>query len=83
VTENSSGSSVALYSQLLGPELGYEWNFFQGLYIAPRIGALYYLQSPQGSSHDPVLVGGSQYDNPKHRLFDLYYTLLIGWNFDF
>ena len=83
VTEVSSGNSVRLYSQLIGPELGYEWNFWGPVYIAPRIGALYYIQRPQGYAGAPVSVGNSSYDNPNHKIWDLYYTLSIGVNLDF
>jgi hypothetical protein len=82
VTEESSNISRSLYSNLVGAELGYVWYFYKGLYLAPRIGALYYLQSPQGKDNAPVLVGDSYYDNDRHKTWDTYYipTLSVGFS---
>jgi hypothetical protein len=83
VTEKASGAAVRLPSLLLGLEAGFEFNFWGPLFITPRVGALYYLVSPQGPSGDPVPVGTSYYDNPTHKVWDLYYTLSIGANWYF
>jgi hypothetical protein len=82
VTEKSSSITRALYSNLVGAELGYVLYFYKGLYVAPRLGALYYLQSPQGKDNDPVLVGSSYYDNDRHKTWDTYFipTLSLGFS---
>lgn len=82
VTEQSSHITRPLYSNLVGAEIGYVLYFYKGLYVAPRIGALYYLQSPQGENNEPVLVGNSYYDNDRHKTWDTYFipTLSIGFS---
>ena len=73
--------SKILYSQLAGLEIGYVWKLYKGLYITPRIGALYYLESPQGKDNNPVLIGNAYYDNPRHKVWDTYYSLIVGYSF--
>ncbi len=53
-----------------------------GLYVAPHVGALYYVKSPQGASNDPILIGDREYDNDRHKVFDTYFipTLSIGYS---
>jgi hypothetical protein len=82
VTNDATGDHVDLDSLAAGAELGYVWKVYQGLYIAPRIGALYYVKSPQGSDNDPVRVGNSDYDNPRHKVLDTYFipTLSVGYS---
>jgi hypothetical protein len=83
VTEQSSGISKNLYSDLVGAELGYVFRINKGIYIIPRIGALYYIKSPQGKDNNPVLVGNSYYDNDRHKTWDTYFipTVSIGYSF--
>ena len=83
VTEKNSGISKNLYSDLVGLELGYVFPLYKGLYITPRIGALYYLKSPQGKDNNPVEVGNSTYDNSRHKTWDTYFipTVSIGYSF--
>ncbi|MCE5332793.1 MAG: hypothetical protein LLF95_11730 [Bacteroidales bacterium] len=73
--------SKILYSQLVGAEIGYVWKFYRGLYIAHRLGALYYLQSPQGKGNNPLLIGNAYYDNPRHKVWDTYYSFVVGYTF--
>ena len=82
VTEKSSGISKNLYSDLIGLELGYVWCLYKGFYINPRIGALYYLKSPQGNDKKPVLIGNSLYNNERHKTWDTYFipTISIGYS---
>jgi len=82
VTEKNSGISKNLYSDLVGVELGYVFNLYKGLYITPRLGALYYLKSPQGKGNNPVEVGNSLYDNGRHKNWDTYFipTVSIGYS---
>jgi hypothetical protein len=77
-----NGARVTLDSALLGPEIGWVFRVRRGLYLKPRIGALYYVASPQGSERHPVDVGGKSYDNPRHQAWDTYGTLGIGYIFD-
>ena len=83
VQNKESGASKLLYSQLAGFEVGYTWKIYYGLFIAPRIGALYYMKSPQGDENKPVLIGDSYYDNKRHKVWDTYFipTLSIGYSF--
>ena len=81
VTVIQSGVDKALLSQLVGPELGYEWDFFAGLVLRPRLGVLFYAQSPQ-PGRKPVNVGGLSYDNPTHTWIDAYITVDLGYEFD-
>jgi hypothetical protein len=82
VTEKKSGISRNLYSDLVGVELGYVFNLYKGLYLTPRLGALYYLKSPQGKGNHPVLVGNSLYDNGRHKSWDTYFipTVSVGYS---
>jgi len=81
VENKASLDSKILYSQLVGLELGYVWKFFHGLYVAPRAGALYYLKSPQGKDNNPVLIGDAYYDNKRHKVWDTYYSFMLGYSF--
>lgn len=82
VTNTENGAHVDLDSLAAGLELGYVWKVYRGLYVAPRVGALYYLKKPQGSGNRPVLVGGKEYDNDRHESFDTYLipTLSVGYS---
>jgi hypothetical protein len=82
VTNTENGAHVDLNSLAAGLELGYVWKVYQGLYVAPRIGALYYLKKPQGAGSHPVDVGGKPYDNDRHKNFDTYLipTLSVGYS---
>lgn len=81
VTHKASGAERALTSHLIGPEIGYEWDFWAGLFVRPRLGVLYYAKSPQ-PGRDPVTVGGGRYDNPTHNYIDAYVTADLGYEFD-
>lgn len=76
-----NGARKHLDSVLLGPELGWAWRVHSGLYLAPRLGALYYLKRPQGPDNAPVQVGGKPYDNERHHYWDLFATLGAGYAF--
>lgn len=82
VTNLDNGAHRDLDSLAAGLELGYVWKVYRGLYVAPRVGALYYLKKPQGSGNHPVDVGGRFYDNERHKNFDTYYipTLSVGYS---
>ena len=82
VTNDATGDHKDLNSLAAGFELGYVWKLYQGLYVAPRIGALYYVKRPQGSNNDPVLIGDRTYDNSRHKVFDTYFipTLSLGYS---
>lgn len=82
VTNKETGDHEDLDSLATGFELGYVWKLYRGLYVAPRIGALYYLKSPQGSDNRPIKIGNKQYDNDRHKTFDTYYipTLSVGYS---
>src|SRR5262249_25681880 len=47
VTNKASGAHVDLPSLAVGLEVGYVWKLYKGLYVAPRVGALYYVKTPQ------------------------------------
>lgn len=83
VTEQGSGTSKNLYSDLVGLELGYVFRVYKGFYVTPRVGALYYIKSPQGKDNEPVAVGNSFYDNGRHKTWDTYFipTVSIGYSF--
>ncbi|MEY2935765.1 MAG: hypothetical protein RL033_6514 [Pseudomonadota bacterium] len=81
VTVVESGAEKALFSQLVGPEVGYEWDVFGGLLLRPRLGVLFYAQSPQ-PDRKPVNVGGLSYDNDTHKWIDAYITVDVGYEFD-
>lgn len=76
----SNGARAFLRSRLAGPEVGYVWNFASAAYLAPRLGALYYLRSPQPGGA-PILVGGRSYDNERHKRWDLFATVGLGVQF--
>lgn len=82
VTNDATGDHADLDSLASGLELGYVWKVWRGLYVAPRIGALYYLKSPQGSDNKPVQIGDRAYDNGRHKVFDTYFipTLSVGYS---
>jgi len=82
VTNIDTGDHKDLNSVLTGLELGFVWKVYQGLYIAPRVGALYYVKSPQGPNNDPIIIGDRAYDNDRHKVFDTYFipTLSVGYS---
>jgi hypothetical protein len=82
VTNQATGDHKDLDSLAAGFELGYLWKVYKGLYVAPRIGALYYLEKPQGPDNNPVLIGNRAYDNPRHKNWDTYFipTLSVGYS---
>lgn len=82
VTNIATGDHRDLNSLAAGLELGYVWKLYRGLYIAPRIGALYYLKKPQGSANRPIRIGDRDYDNSRHKVFDTYFipTLSVGYS---
>ncbi len=81
VENRENGARRSLDSSLLGPELGWVARIRNGLYLAPRAGALFYVVPPQGRAGRPVDVGGRPYDNSRHKAVDLYLTLGLGWSF--
>ncbi len=83
VTEKSTGISKNLYSDLVGAEFGYVFPIYKNFYVTPRIGALYYIKSPQGKDNNAVAVGNSFYDNGRHKTWDTYFipTVSIGYSF--
>jgi hypothetical protein len=82
VTNEATGDHADLDSLASGLELGYVWKVWKGLYVAPRIGALYYLKSPQGPDNAPIQIGDRAYDNGRHKVFDTYFipTLSVGYS---
>jgi hypothetical protein len=78
VENTDNGARRDLFSALAGPEVGWAFRIRSGVYLAPRVGALYYLEKPQGVRNAPIDVGGSPYDNDHHKTFDLYATLGLG-----
>lgn len=82
VTNLATGDSKNLDSIASGFELGYVWKLYRGFYICPRVGALYYFKSPQGSDNEPIQIGDRKYDNSRHKVFDTYFipTLDIGYS---
>jgi hypothetical protein len=81
VNNQESGAHVDLDSLALGMEVGYVWKLYEGLYLAPRVGALYYVKNPQ-PGNQPVAVGDRSYDNDRHKDWDTYYipTLSVGYS---
>lgn len=81
VTNKATGAHVDLDSLALGLELGYVLNLYKGLYVAPRVGALYYVKNPQ-PNNQPVMVGDRTYDNSRHKDWDTYFipTLSVGYS---
>ena len=81
VTNDATGDHVDLDSVATGLELGYVWKLYKGMYVAPRIGALYYVNKPQ-PGNEPVQVGDKMYDNARHKNFDTYFipTLSLGYS---
>jgi hypothetical protein len=82
VTNAGTGDEKNLNSLATGLELGYVWKVYKGLYVAPRIGALYYVKKPQGPGNNPVQVGDRTYDNARHKDWDTYFipTLSVGYS---
>jgi hypothetical protein len=82
VTNNATGDHKDLDSLATGLELGYVWKVYKGLYVAPRVGALYYVKKPQGPDNNPVQIGNLAYDNSRHKNWDTYYipTLSVGYS---
>lgn len=82
VTNVDTGDHEDLNSLAAGLELGYVWKVYRGLYVCPRVGALYYLKKPQGPDNDPVPIGDKSYDNDRHKVFDTYLipTLSVGYS---
>ncbi len=81
VTDRATGAHVDLDSVAAGLELGYVWKVYRGLYVAPRVGALYYVDKPQ-PGNEPVQVGDRMYDNSRHHDWDTYFipTLSVGYS---
>jgi len=81
VTNDATGDHQDLNSVAAGLELGYVWKVYKGLYLAPRIGALYYIDKPQ-PGNQPVRIGDRDYDNDRHKNFDTYLipTVSIGYS---
>jgi hypothetical protein len=82
VTNDATGDHRDLDSLAAGLELGYLWKVYKGLYVAPRVGALYYVKSPQGSDNAPIQIGDRAYDNGRHKTWDTYFipTLSVGYS---
>jgi hypothetical protein len=82
VTNLATGDHKDLDSIASGLEIGYVWKLYRGLYVAPRIGALYYFKSPQGSANQPIQIGDRKYDNDRHKIFDTYFipSLDVGYS---
>ena len=82
VTNDATGDHRDLNALASGIELGYVWKIYNGLYVAPRIGALYYLKSPQGPDNNPIRIGDRDYDNDRHKVFDTYFipTVSVGYS---
>ena len=82
VTNDATGDHKDLNSVAAGLELGYVWKVYRGLYVAPRVGALYYVKSPQGPDNAPIQIGDKMYDNSRHKVFDTYFipTLSVGYS---
>jgi hypothetical protein len=81
VTNDADGAHKDLDSVATGLEIGYVWKFYKGAYVAPRIGALYYVKKPQ-ANNEPVMIGDRTYDNDRHKNFDTYFipTLSLGYS---
>ena len=81
VTNNATGDGRDLDSLATGLELGYVWKVYKGLYVAPRVGALYYVKKPQ-PGNNPVQIGDRTYDNDRHKDWDTYFipTLSVGYS---
>lgn len=82
VTNEATGDHRDLNSLAAGLELGYVWKLYRGLYVAPRVGALYYLKKPQGAGNRPLRIGDRDYDNGRHKDFDTYFipTVSVGYS---
>lgn len=81
VDNKETGDHRDLNSLAAGLELGYVLKVYKGLYVAPRIGALYYVKKPQ-PNNEPVLIGDRTYDNARHKDWDTYFipTLSVGYS---
>jgi hypothetical protein len=77
----ATGAHRDLDSLAVGLELGYVLKVYKGLYVAPRIGALYYVKTPQ-PGNQPVAIGDRAYDNARHKSWDTYFipTLSVGYS---
>jgi hypothetical protein len=82
VTNSATGDHRDLDSLATGLELGYVWKVYEGFYLCPRLGALYYIKSPQGPDNKPIRIGNRDYDNGRHKVFDTYLipTLSAGYS---
>jgi hypothetical protein len=82
VTNEATGDHRDLSSLAAGLELGYLWKVYKGFYVAPRVGALYYVKSPQGPDNNPIQIGDRAYDNDRHKVWDTYFipTLSAGYS---
>jgi hypothetical protein len=76
-----NGVQRDLDSVLVGPELGWVFRVYNGVYLAPRAGAFYYVAPPQGTGNHAIDIGGAAYDNDKHKTFDFFGTLSVGYVF--
>lgn len=56
-----------LDSALVGPELGWMFRVYHGLYLAPCVGALYCVKSPQGEHNRPSTSGDALTTTPSTR----------------
>lgn len=81
VTNEATGDHVDLDALAAGFELGYLWKVWKGLYVAPRVGALYYVKSPQPGNR-PIQIGDRTYDNSRHKNWDTYFipTVSVGYS---
>ena len=81
VTNDGTGDHKDLNSLAAGLELGYLWKVYKGLYVAPRVGALYYVKTPQ-PGNNPIQIGDRTYDNARHKDWDTYFipTLSVGYS---
>jgi hypothetical protein len=81
VTDDENGAHKDLGSVATGLEIGYVWKFYKGAYVAPRIGALYYVEKPQ-PNNEPVMIGDRMYDNDRHHDWDTYFipTVSLGYS---
>lgn len=81
VTNEATGDHRDLDALAAGLELGYLWKIWNGFYVAPRVGALYYVKSPQ-PGNDPVQIGDRAYDNGRHKNWDTYFipTVSVGYS---
>jgi hypothetical protein len=81
LTNEATGAHRDLDSLAAGLELGCLWKVWKGLYVVPRVGALYYVKTPQ-PGNAPVQIGDRAYDNSRHKTWDTYFipTLSVGYS---